>query len=75
MNSMLTLKSCSMNPRFDSNVRCVELQYDLLINSRRTDLSVTTMTDINRIVCEELLFGAFEITLEELKEAFPEKFI
>lgn len=74
MSNMLALKSCTVNPRYDSNIRCVELQYDLLVNDRNIT-NTATMTDINRIVCEELLFGAFEITLEELKEAFPEKFI
>lgn len=74
MSNILTLKSCSINPRYDSNVRCVELQYDLLINDKNID-NAATMTDINRIVCEELLFSSFEITLKELKEAFPEKFI
>lgn len=34
-----------------------------------------TMGGVNRCVCENLLEDAYGISLQELKEAFPEKFI
>ena len=52
--------------------------YDIKYEFRPTteqQVNGMTMSDVNRCVCENLLEDAYDISLQELKEAFPEKFI
>jgi hypothetical protein len=72
---MMLLKSVNYNMREEyGGVHSYDVVYEFRpTNDQR--VNGMTMTGVNRSVCEDLLESEFGITINELKEAFPEKFI
>ena len=72
---MILLKSVNYNMREEyGGIHSYDIVYEFRpTNDQR--VNGMTMNGVNRSICETLLESIFDITLEELKEAFPEKFI
>ena len=70
---MIQVRNCVLNKSIEG-YPMIEMNYDVHLNKAGFNEKLT-INEINREVCKELLFSAFEITYEELKDAFPEKFI
>jgi len=72
---MILLKSVNYNMR--EEFRGV-YSYDVIYEFRPSNgqyVNGMTMNGVNRSICEDLLESEFGISIDELKEAFPEKFI
>lgn len=72
---MMLLKSVNYNMMAEYNG---VHSYDVIYEFRPSDdqrVNGLSMDGVNRAVCEDLLGSVFDISIDELKEAFPEKFI